>query len=105
MTSEVLEYEVGKNPSRSRQKYANEILSIAKIFIEIDDAVEIRAKQITDNGIAPLDALHLASAEEGNADFFCTTDLKVLKKSKSIPDLVVKVISPIQLMEVLENDN
>jgi predicted nucleic acid-binding protein len=33
-----------------------------------------------DYGIKPLDALHLASAESGKADYFCTCDDKIIKK-------------------------
>jgi predicted nucleic acid-binding protein len=49
-----------------------------------------------------LDALHLASAEKGKADYFCTCDDKFLKKAKKISDLVIKVISPIELIEEIK---
>ena len=47
----------------------------------------------------------LASAEEAEADYFCTCDDKFLRKAKAISDLKVKAVSPLELIEVLEDDS
>jgi predicted nucleic acid-binding protein len=62
----------------------------------------LQAKSFIKIGIKPLDALHLASAEKGKADYFCTCDDKFLKKAKRIPGLAVKVMSPIELIEEIK---
>ena len=47
----------------------------------------------------------LACAEALQADFFCTTDDKLLKRAKSLKDIQVKVVLPTELIEEIENDN
>ena len=53
-------------------------------------------------GIKPLDALHLALAESGNADYFCTCDDKLLRNSKQVTNLMVKVVNPVELVQEIE---
>jgi len=40
----------------------------AKIFIEVNEQTEHRARDLMEAGIKPLDALHLASAEQAQVD-------------------------------------
>ena len=56
--------------------------------------------------IRKMDSLHLASAELGLADFFLSTDDKLLKACRRIQDrLRVQVKNPLTfLAEVNEND-
>ena len=53
-------------------------------------------------GIKPLDALHLALAESGKADYFCTCDDKLLRTAKQVRDLKVTVINPVDLVQEIE---
>lgn len=53
-------------------------------------------------GIKPLDALHLALAETGNADYFCTCDDRLLRNAKQVKDLMVKVVNPVDLVQEIE---
>jgi predicted nucleic acid-binding protein len=53
-------------------------------------------------GIKPLDALHIALAESGNADYFCTCDDKLLRNAKKVKDLAVKVRNPVDLVQEIE---
>ena len=80
-----------------------EILSKAADFIYLNELVERQARQFEKVGIKPLDALHLASAQEVGADYFCTCDDRFLKKAKRLPDLKMKVVSPLELVEELDN--
>ncbi len=99
IASETLLFETRKNPNVSRKEHALEMLSQAKTFVHVNEEIENRAKEFTAMGIKPLDALHLASAENAQADYFCTCDDKFLKKAKSRTDLKTRVVSPIQLIE------
>jgi len=99
IASETLLFETRRNPNVSRLEHALEVLSNAKTFVHVNDGIENRAKEFIAIGIKPLDALHLASAEHAQADYFCTSDDKFLKKAKSRTDLKTKVVSPIQLIE------
>ena len=52
-------------------------------------------------GLKPLDAFHLAFASSSKVDYFCTCDDKFLRKAKSLEGLMIKVVSPTELvMEV-----
>ena len=64
--------------------------------------IEERARELHDLGLKPLDALHLASAEAGHADFLCTCDDRFLRRAREIRGLATKVISPVELIGELE---
>ncbi|MBA4125004.1 MAG: PIN domain-containing protein [Acidobacteria bacterium] len=73
--------------------------AVAVEVIVADAEVEKRAQEFEKFGIKPIDALHLASAEAGQAEYFCTCDDKLLRKAKAKSDLKVKAISPTELLE------
>ena len=62
------------------------------------DQLQAELKAKVKAGIKPMDALHLASASWTNADYFCTCDDKLLKKSKKLKTLATKVVSLLQLI-------
>lgn len=70
------------------------ILNKSVNFIKVNSRVEKLAHWFTINGIDPLDALHLASAELSDSDYFSTTDDKLLKKRKDIKKDADKSNSP-----------
>ena len=82
MSSEALTFETARIQNAIRQEYSWQILSIAKWFVSLDDQIEQRARDFLAHNIKPLDALHLAMAEAGQADFFCTCDDRLLKRSR-----------------------
>lgn len=102
ISSNALMFETHKNPHPSRKIYAYEVLHLAKIFVHVNAQIESRAREFIQKGIKVLDALHLASAEQANADYLCTTDDKFLKKAKSLKNVKTKVVSPIQFIEEIE---
>jgi predicted nucleic acid-binding protein len=102
ISSEALLFEIDRDPNNMRQEYALEVLSKAQTFARLNGRVEKRAARFVALGIKPLDALHVASAEEARADFFCTCDERVLKKAKAVAGLRTRVVSPIELIEELE---
>jgi len=102
ISSDVLLFETRRTPNITRQEYALEILSRASMFVELDEHVERRARELHSTGMKPLDALHLASAEAARADLFCTCDDRLLKKAKTIRRLKTKVLSPVEAIEEIE---
>lgn len=102
VSSDILLLEINRNPHRNRRDYALQVLSIATEFVEIDSHVEKRARVFNTLTIKTLDAFHLALAEKAEVDYFCTCDDKLSKKARSISDLKVKVVSPIDLIQELE---
>jgi predicted nucleic acid-binding protein len=102
MSSEALLFEVERNPNVARQEYALEALSKAKSFVVLNPRAEERARELNALGLKPLDALHLASAEEGQADYLCTCDARFLKKARAIRGLLTRVVSPVELIQEIE---
>ena len=73
----------------------------AAIHIALTDEIVSRAKELERFNIKSYDALHLASAEAGNADIFLTTDNRLIKAAQSA-DVDMDVNNPlIWVTEVL----
>ncbi|MCI0525518.1 MAG: nucleic acid-binding protein [Acidobacteria bacterium] len=90
VSSEVLLFETRRNVDTTRREFAMEVLAKAN------------HKELNAKGIMALDALHLAAAEAGQADYFCTCDDKLLKKAKRLCSPTIKAVSPIELLEEIE---
>ncbi|HSK71658.1 MAG TPA: PIN domain-containing protein [Pyrinomonadaceae bacterium] len=99
VSSEVLQIEIGENLDLERKEMVLETLQVAEEIVLVNPIIEKRAQELEKYGIKAFDALHLASAEAGKADYFCTCDDKLLKKTKILDDLQVKAVSPIELLE------
>lgn len=102
VSSEALLFETSRTPNLTRQEYALEVLSRAQTFVKLTEMLEKRARQFDALGLGPLDALHLAAAEEAEADYLCTCDDRFLKKAQAISGVKVRTVSPIELIEESE---
>lgn len=102
VSSDALAYEVERNPLPVRKEHGRAVLSMARNHVVLSSEIKKRAEQLTALGIAPLDALHLAFAEAANAVYFCTCDDRLLRKADQIADLRVKAVSPIDLVQEIE---
>ena len=96
--SDALLFELEKNPHPIRKDYAAAVLSTAGAFAATDQRVEVRARRFETTGMKPLDALHLASAVEAEADFFCTCDDRLLKRAREAKTGRTRVVSPLELV-------
>jgi predicted nucleic acid-binding protein len=101
ISSEALQFEIGRIPHLARKKYALEVLARSTVTVRIEEPIETRAAFLNEHGIKPLDALHLACAESAGATYFCTCDDKFLKKARAIADVTTRIVSPLELVEVL----
>ena len=102
LSSDVLLFEIEHNPNPVRREFAIESLSVAKLTMAVSDPLEKRAAELTAAGFKPLDALHLASAEAAQADYFCTCDDRLLKRAKVDSSLKVRVVSPVVAIEEID---
>ena len=102
VSSEALIYETEQNPLPMRREHALAILAKAQSTTPIGENVNARAKEFLAHGIHPMDALHLSSAEQSQADYFCTCDDQLLQKSGRLLNLQVKVLSPVELIQEIE---
>lgn len=104
--SSTLLYENSRNPFAERKERVASYLAVASKVILASDAVKKRALSLELSGIAPLDALPLACAETGGAEYFVTSDYGIIKKAKKDQKLVkITVCSPLEfvLEEVFKN--
>lgn len=102
LTSEALLYEGDQGTLSVRKEHTLAVLGKAKGVVKITEKEKYRAANLMVFGIKPLDALHLALAESGNADYFCTCDDKLLRNAKKVKDLRVKVVNPVDLVQEIE---
>jgi predicted nucleic acid-binding protein len=105
MNSDVIEFEVSQHPDSSKQEQVNSILSVASIYIQSSENIELRAEELMKLNFKFQDALHLAFAEVGEADIFLTTDDRLLRKAKQYKNtLKIEVENPtIWLMNILQS--
>lgn len=102
VSSDALAFEIARNPHPTRRDFALETLADAPSYAELTEAIEGRAEALNQAGMKTLDSLHLASAEAGGVDFFCTCDDAFLKKAKREVRGETKVVSPLELAEEME---
>ena len=97
--SYMLELENRKNP------FANKRLSIASFsshavdFVKRSDSVSKKADRFEAQGLKAADAIHLACAGEGGADFLITTDDKVLKFQSG----GIQIVDPITFIKIFDH--
>jgi predicted nucleic acid-binding protein len=102
LSSEALLYEGEQCSLPVRKEHALAVLAKAKNVLSVTEKEKFRAAEIMKVGVKPLDALHIALAESGNADYFCTCDDKLSRNAKMVKDLTVKVANPVDLVREIE---
>lgn len=102
VSSPVLNYENSKHPFPSIQATIKKQLTQANSFQPISETIRNRAKELETHGIKAVDALHIASFEASNSQYFLTCDKRLLNRSKT---LGIAVLNPIEFIEILENEN
>ena len=102
LSSEALLYEGEQSSLPVRREHTLSVLAKAKNTIAVTEREKSRAAEIMEIGMKPLDALHIALAESGNADYFCTCDDKLIRNAKKVEGLAVKVLNPVDLVQEIE---
>jgi predicted nucleic acid-binding protein len=91
--SALIEYENSKNTHERRRAFTSYILRSATTFQSVTPKIRDRAIHLGRTcRIASIDALHIASAEAADADFFVTCDHALIKR---YADDIVVVSSPV----------
>ena len=104
--SSTLLYENSRNPFAERKERVASYLDVASNVIMVSDSIKNRALSLELSGIDPLDALHLACAEIGGAEYFVTSDYGIIKKARKYRNMVkITVCNPLEfvLEEVFKN--
>ena len=99
--SAALDYECSQSPYPDNQLAITQWRWLAKEVIEASPEVVALAKPMLAHGIKSYDALHVASAIVGGADFFVTTDDRLLKnlRRRAVHDAYL----PAEALAALEN--
>ena len=102
ISSTVLELETQRNPLAIRREHGEQILAHATSIVIVDEQIEQRSHYFVQMGIKMMDALHLAAAEAAGVDYFCTCDDRFLRRAKAVTSLQTNVVSPLELIEAIE---
>ncbi len=87
--SYIFDYENSKNPFRERQEQIMKWKKYAITDIEENTDIIKTALLLNSKGLQKMDSLHIACAIFAKADYFLTTDDKVIKKANVITDLEI----------------
>jgi len=87
-----------RNPREDRRLATRLWLDAAALRVSASQEAAERAGALSAAGFTPLDALHLAFAEQSAARWFVTTDDRLLKRARTYRErLRVEVLRPDQL--------
>ena len=94
----VLSFENDKHPNPDRRDEIAVWETRSERSVGLSNTLEECARQIAKSGISSLDALHLASAEEGQADVLLTCDDVLVRRSRRL-SLALRVLNPMAYLE------
>ena len=96
----MLDYENSKNPYDEKRSMIAPWKEIATVYCTPSEAVLMRGKQITKDGVSSNDALHIACAMECQCEYFITTDKRLTK----IKFQGIKAMNPIDFVREREDE-
>ena len=94
--SEILELEMKCMQDENKKKKVLDLYSVASMHIPYTEKIKKRSAEIMSiSKIRAFDSLHIASAEEINAEVFLTTDDKLEKMAEKL-ELGTRVVNPLK---------
>jgi predicted nucleic acid-binding protein len=102
--SEVLHFELTRNPDAERRRRTLVLMGAAAETCALDDAITGRGRELALLGFSGFDALHLATAERVRANVFLTTDDGLLRRARRhASDVQVPVDNPLTWLNTRSN--
>ena len=98
--SYIIDYENQANPFLERRLEIQRWKELADTFIDETEQTLTRLDQLTNLGLKPLDALHVACALASSCQYFLTVDRSILGKAARITSITL--INPINFLMDLE---
>jgi predicted nucleic acid-binding protein len=92
--------ENNESPLIERRKWVAACLNLANRSARVTVEMERRAVALSKAGLKPLDAAHLAAAEDVSADFFVTCDDRLIRKYRG----PLRVLTPPELILILTKE-
>jgi predicted nucleic acid-binding protein len=103
VSSTALEIETSRNPDAERRHDVASLLAFSNEVVVPEPRSAARAAFLRKLGFGTFDALHLASAEQGRADVFLTTDDALLRRAtRHANELRIRVQNPVSWYKELE---
>lgn len=94
--SEILELEMRRMQDENKKQKVLDLYRVADMRVLYTEEIKKRSSDIMSvSKIRAFDSLHIASAEEANADVFLTTDDKLEKKAEKL-ELRTRVVNPLR---------
>lgn len=97
----MIDYENSLNPYDDIKDEIEMLSSLASEIISPDEFILNKANEFESAGIKPRDAIHLACALKGGAEYFLTCDDKLIKKASELK-INLRVINPLRFVEEME---
>jgi len=86
------------NPFENKKISIFEFSHNAKYFVVENDDILVKAKELEQQGLKPIDALHLSCAINAEADFFITVDDGILRYNTD----EIQIFDPIMFIKYWE---
>jgi|SRR6266446_3886756 len=100
--SAMIGFENAVNDIAARKSFVESVMYLVDTYQNLNDSIVRRAQTIVQEyRLQPLDAVHIASAEAAQVDFFITCDYTVLKRYQGI----LHIITPLQFWQHYENNH
>ena len=99
--SDALHFEINRTPDQQRKLFATEILKDAVTYVSFSQEIVTRAKNLEQEGMKPLDSLHVACAEHAKVRYFCTCDDRLIKRLKTVGLMNLLIVTPLELIQEL----
>ena len=94
--SDILELEITCMSDENKKRKVQDLYKVADIHISYTSQIRNRSEEIASiSKIRTFDSLHIAAAEEANADVLLTTDDKFEKMAEKL-DLKTRVVNPLR---------
>lgn len=94
--SDALSYEASKNPFSEQKSAIFDWMDNAAVNVIASEDVIARGVELQRQGFKKLDALHLASAEKAQCDWFFTTDGGIFKKMHKLGGM--RIANPVDFV-------
>ena len=98
--SSTIDYENGLSKVSERRESVAQWKSYAVADIFVTEKVSELSSKLLESGLGKMDSLHIASAVEGSADYFVTTDRGIVKRRDKVREL--KILNPLELLGIIE---
>jgi len=77
-------------------------LQLAESRQKVDEAIRQRAKELEQNGLKAIDALHVACGEAAKSDYFITCDKRLINRYSG---LMMKAVNPVDFILEMNSDD